>query len=1516
MVVTWYAFFPPDITHSKIETLLTGFYVDIIQEKEKINDPQLSQPLCTALQLALVELLRSFSIIPVAVLGHSSGEIAAAYTTGALSFESACKVAYHRGRLAGQLAADTTVTPRKPGAMMSVNLPELDVRPYLSKVFGSTAAESHVHVACVNSPTNVTLSGDEAAIDILWHHLDQDGIFARKLATGGVAYHSPTMRQIASEYHACLGPLQQEQDVGGHDNNIVMISSVTCEKVSKGQVVDSQYWVDNLVSPVRFSDALQYLEVAAPKADGLKPISVYLEVGPTGALQRPVRDTLSSISTGKNNQYLSTLSRHDSPLTSVLNVAGYLFARGYPVSITAANQQQEDRTESFLVELPEYPFDHSQTYWSESRLSRDWRLRGETTPRGVSDILGLRATDWNPLEPRWRARLSIRDIPWIGHHVVGDVAYFPGAAILMAALEAVRRTATVQTTHQTISGYLVKEIIFTSPIVVRLEDKTEVMTQLRRLQQAHDKASGVRYETRVFALVDGYWNECSKAVIHVEYAQDTPNEIDGSGYESRAALRKASAQAAYEDAMRRCTKPMSKEDFYKWHTAQRLKYGPSFALAQDTAWDGGEISVGRINTASAEPFDGGVAHPGVLDCAFQVASMASSHGLTRALQSAMILYRLKDFWISPKGWQYPDTSEVRVVSTSRPKTAVPGTDCSFMMLSDDGTPIGLVGKCEMLPAGTRQDSTDDGDGYHGGLLHSIAWKPQLSEMSQSQLRDHCRDFDAFLQLASHEIPCQRLLQIGRGSDVGSKLLMERALSVLGGIEDDSGGNAFTEYLYTDVSDELLQFIHEEPRAKISLRHSDRLQFAILDTDKDLTTQGLERGTYNMIFLSEPQNSSVHIREKVLASLRNLQRALRPGGYLVIDGVPATVQHGPERQEEAVVNGNGNIMTQSEWEELLKSAGFSGIDLAIPGVGDNRHMMIISRTAEESSNSSQTRQGSSLLLIDDQDDQQRTIAACLLQTARFQDAEVLNLSQLSVAAVESICITTTGQRKPLVLLADMDGSVLAHGSESHFGAIKKLLQSTTDILWVTMSESHRATTTPFSSIKDGFLRAMRAEYSGSRIVSLHIESNGADDVKASMDQVARYITQTFVSSFVTAKPEVEYLVRGGLFHTGRLATELDLDEKLQTVEVAAAMSANSGEDSKNTARSTKIVVSEPWLPGPALKVGVERPGSLETLQLIQDENHTADDELGPTEVEIEAKAWGLNFRDVFLALGRFEEDDFGIDCSGIVTRVGSQCDQDQVKPGDRVCMFAIGCMSMYPRADQGAVAIIPEGVGFAESCAVVSPVVTAWRALVDVARVQKGDKVLIHAASGATGQLAVQIAQQLGAEVFATVGYDFKKRLLIEEYGVPEDHIFYSRDTSFAEGILCVTNGYGVDVVLNSLVGEGLRASWDSMAPYGRFVEIGKTDIQSNSELPMARFAHNVSFSTVDMRHIHYHRPDIISGLMRDTMGLVARGILRAPTPIKTYKPSALEEAFRYFQSGKNVGRVVIDLEDCSCVVEV
>lgn len=346
-----------------------------------------------------MELLRSFGVSPAIVLGHSSGEIAAAYATGGLSHESACKVAYWRGQLAGKLRGTSN------GAMMSINLSESQVPAYLSKVGIDKDA---VHIACVNSPCNVTLSGPSDDLDIVKEHLIEDHIFAQKINTG-VAYHSPSMQAIADSYMERMGTLEP-----GKPNGIPLLSSVTGGVVAPKTLALPQYWIDNLVSPVRFSDAVGRLaEHTLSLLSGTERITDVVEIGPHPALRRPINDTVSSISPDSRIRYHHVLERSKSALKVMALMAGTLFCHGHHVSIAEVNGQANIKL-PYLVDCPPYPFDRSRRYWNESRFSKDFRLRAHT----LGYMLGRRSHDWNALQPRWRNWLCVETMPWLADHVV------------------------------------------------------------------------------------------------------------------------------------------------------------------------------------------------------------------------------------------------------------------------------------------------------------------------------------------------------------------------------------------------------------------------------------------------------------------------------------------------------------------------------------------------------------------------------------------------------------------------------------------------------------------------------------------------------------------------------------------------------------------------------------------------------------------------------------------------------------------------------------------------------------------------------------------------------------------------------------------------------------------------------------------------------------------------------------------------------------------------------------------
>ena len=265
--------------------------------------------------------------------------------------------------------------------------------------------------------------------------------------------------------------------------------------------------------------------------------------------------------------------------------------------------------------------------------------------------------------------------------------------------------------------------------------------------------------------------------------------------------------------------------------------------------------------------------------------------------------------------------------------------------------------------------------------------------------------------------------------------------------------------------------------------------------------------------------------------------------------------------------------------------------------------------------------------------------------------------------------------------------------------------------------------------------------------------------------------------------------------------------------------------------------------PPLKLNVRTPGLLDSLEFVEDTSF--EESLAPDEIEVDVQAIGVNFKDCLIILGRVDSEKIGSKFAGIALSVGARCSQFQ--QGDRVTVFDFECYRTRVRVKEGQAVKIPDGMSFVEAASIPTTFSSAYYSLIEVARLQREESVLIHAGSGGTGQAAIQLAAHIGAEIFTTVSSMQKKRLLMEIYNLDEDHIFYSRDISFADGIKRMTGGQGVDVVLNSLSGDGVTASWGFVAPFGRFLEIGRHDIDSGGQLPMAPFIKNLSFIGVACR---------------------------------------------------------------------
>jgi acyl transferase domain-containing protein/aryl carrier-like protein len=389
----------------------------------------------------------------------------------------------------------------------------------------------------------------------------------------------------------------------------------------------------------------------------------------------------------------------------------------------------------------------------------------------------------------------------------------------------------------------------------------------------------------------------------------------------------------------------------------------------------------------------------------------------------------------------------------------------------------------------------------------------------------------------------------------------------------------------------------------------------------------------------------------------------------------------------------------------------------------------------------------------------------------------------------------------------------------------------------------------------------------------------------------------------------------------LILELERDDDEDQVALRRGAAPPGGAANRHAARLFRgDQAKELARPLPRVRAGerpfhltIERPGLIERLLLREQVRRSP----GPGEVEIEVAAIGLNFLDVLLTLGALPQGPdhgsesaaarrlgppIGHECVGSVVAVGEGV--KSLRIGEQVMALALRSAGTHVIAQELLTLPMPPQLSTAEAATVPLAFLTAHYSLHHVARLQAGERVLIHAASGGVGLAAVQLALRTGAEIFATAGSEEKRQYL---RGLGVHHVFSSRELHFVSEIRERTAGEGVDVVLNCLSGDFIAASLELLRRYGRFVELGKRDYLADRRLGLLPFLRNLSFSLVDLRAQLLDRPATVRTVFAEVAALFARGELK-PLPLRTYPITEAVTAFSCMARAEHIGKVVLTLD--------
>ncbi|KEY74555.1 hypothetical protein S7711_07158 [Stachybotrys chartarum IBT 7711] len=445
---------------------------DVISGKGQTGNmdlPEFSQTATTAVQIGLTDLLASWGLQPSAVVGHSSGEIAAVYAAGRITAAEAIVTAYFRGQ-----AVSKSILR---GAMLAVGLGLEAVQTYISEF------PDHVKVAAINSPDSVTLSGDVDAIEKISVALNSNNIFSRLLRTGGKSYHSHHMLALGQSYEEAL--CQGLDHINSYGLNhsrckypeIPWTSSVFPKVVASGFKVTPRYWRSNLECPVLFQDAVRGL-IDSEEV----PVDALVEIGPHPALKGPVSQTMQSV--GMVKPYLPTLQRKVDGQLSILRLAGALFCLNASIDLSLVNSVDETGLDgkglNFIhgcttPDLPPYMMAYGPIQYHESRLSREFRSRAIIG----HDLAGSKLPGNSKFRPQWRNLLRLKDVPWLADHCLASHVVFPAAGYVAIAVEVASRLHNESADALPITSISLRNISIDTPLRIPDDDYgVEVITTL------------------------------------------------------------------------------------------------------------------------------------------------------------------------------------------------------------------------------------------------------------------------------------------------------------------------------------------------------------------------------------------------------------------------------------------------------------------------------------------------------------------------------------------------------------------------------------------------------------------------------------------------------------------------------------------------------------------------------------------------------------------------------------------------------------------------------------------------------------------------------------------------------------------------------------------------------------------------------------------------------------------------------------------------------------------------------
>ncbi len=1572
------------------------------EKTSRISETNIAQPAIFAIQIALFEMWKSLGIQPSGVVGHSIGEVPAAYASGALTLEQAVLLIFHRSRI--QFKATDK------GRMLAAGLTTAEATALIR------GREDKVSIAAVNGPAMVSLAGDTDVIEQISVELEKKDVFNRMLQIN-VPFHCHHMEPLKEELLDSLRSLKPSATV------IPFYSTVT-GMAMEGKKLDNKYWYRNVRETVSFTSAIDEMI-----NDGF---DTFIELGPHPIHALGINDLLEARK--KNGLVIPSIRRQEEEKRTFLCSAGTLHTWGCKLDWKALFQEPR------FVRLPAYPW-QKERFWLETEEGRTERLGVFVHPHLKRKTVSQRETH-NII---WEINLDLRSHPYIGDHKVQGPIVYPGAGHVELAISAGlasfgERFEFLEDLHFENALFLPDSgepihiqmdishdggdyFIYSKPrsenaswtmcsrgrmnhirdsfrsIEVNFQDIRDRITtpvpvkalhdellesglylgptfraikQLWRSEKAWESFSeievheSIRSEFFQYNLHPGVLDSCFQTVFGIfNTGKDSsrkmgvyvPVHIDRIKFHRKAGsftmfvhgrLREwtdeyalgelwifneaGELMAEFQGFRSQYLKGSRGENSgdqekwfyeYNWNMKSRAdqelvrnpgKYLPS----PNTIRTQVNETINEINSRpeQAEYYD--LYEPGQyrLTIAYichalremgmdftkgtkiNVKELIRDFGVVSEHQRLFyhIFKLLKDAGIvegEQEAFRVIETPDFRDV-----KSWIGEINQQFPQFRHETT---LLGRCGPEIAGVLTGTVDPIQLIFPEDQWDLIVKYYVEGFAFKKYNDLAARVVSELVNRVPDDQTLRILEIGAGTGG----MTQAVLPLL------PAGR--TEYFYTDVS-HMFMLKAQQRFARYPFVH-----YKLLDIEKDTEEQGFDIHSFDLVIASDV----IHATRNLKTSLEHVKHLLASEGILMMLEVTNSpvyldfifgMTEGWWLFEDTDIRPDHATMGPDRWKKVLEKEAFSDVavysdfennDLSCQSVilARNKKLDLTNRTLEESRKlgkanwlvfADQTgvanQVDSRLAALD-----KRTVMVHHGKEFRKISGSAFEIDPGSQEDVNRLIdmMTKQGAFQGIIFLWGLDSGpndqlsieniILAEdrSSQTMMNVMKKLNASsfeTNPEIWMITSGAQSVGGSPETvQLSQAGLRGVNRVI----INEFPLFSSTMVDFNnpANKEEI-----DAFIEEILAGDKEDEIAFRGRKRYINRL-------ERISTDNIAqrALRTLSAGE--------------APYT------LTIDDYGVLDHLVVRE----TARREPGNDEVEVDIRASALNFRDIMLSMGLLSNDaisgglfgkTMGLECAGVVSAIGKNV--RNLKVGDEVMATAPSCLGKYAYPKAFHVVQKPGEISFHDAATLPVVYVTAYYSLVYLCRIRKGEKILIHAAAGGVGIAAIHIARAAGAEIYATTGSP-EKKAYIESIGVRPDHILNSRTLDFAGQLMELTGGEGVDIVLNSLSGEAIYKSIRCLAPYGRFVEIGKTDIYRNSKLGLQPFGNNLSYFGVDVDRLFKQKEQFSGELFREAIDYFVEN--KFPLhPTVVFPISEIREAFRYMAGARHIGKIIIGME--------